>query len=144
MDVCSELLRLTLRVICDAGFGYVMGQAEMEQFLADMEEASKEYVMRQLANPAHMVLSPVIPSARTARRAAERLVEVGARLLRAYRALPPEERATRPGTILGFVDANDKYANDRERHADLLSLLIGGRPAARLGWMERWASLTPT
>jgi cytochrome P450 len=123
LDVCAEMLRVTVDAICKSALAYEPGAEEVAEFLSDLDMTTRELTM-QFVVPVRKHLGWALPAVRRSERAAGRLFLFARRILEAYRAQPAEARV--PATIVALIDANSGYASDDERCADLLVFLIAG------------------
>ncbi|GFH53033.1 hypothetical protein CTEN210_09509 [Chaetoceros tenuissimus] len=129
-DVGKEMIKLTLKIICDAAFEYDMSIEEQNEFLTELEIVLKEN--RRGSIPLRWKLGKLIPSVRRARLGSKRLAALGARMLVAYRQI---ENPTK-GTVMDRIVNDKKYKSDKERINDMLILLVAGHDttAYSLAW----------
>lgn len=140
-DVGKEMIHLTLSVICSAAFEYDMSTAEEEEFITESAIVLKEN--RNHSIPLRYKIGRLfIPAVKRSRIGSKRLYALSQRILASYRRLEHPI----PGTVIDSIVNNTSYANDKERGADILLLLIAGydTTAYSLAWTLLELAKNPT
>jgi cytochrome P450 len=136
-DPAQEMIGLTLSIICESAFEYEMKQDEATFFVQELNEALREFMLRQLHNPLRklrLVQWLYHGQIQRAKQAAKNVQAVAQKILETYRNKSNTNHST--GTVIECIDRNDEYANDQERIADILVFLVGGHDttAYSLAW----------
>ena len=132
MDVCQEMVQLTLRVICEAAFEYTMSDEEQQLvghgFTVTIREGVKSLVI-----PLRSKLGRYLcRETREAEEASLQLVELGFKILKSHRLMKNPTR----GTVIDYIAQNTNYESDKERVNDILIFLFAGHDttAYSLSW----------
>jgi cytochrome P450 len=136
IDVCAELLRVTIQFIHSAAFAYEATDGECTAMLHDLETTMRVTTRVFLPLPRSRTFWWAFAEGRAWRAASLRTRAAAMRILEHYRALPAEAKARASGTIIAHIDANESYPSDEERCADIVVLLIAGHDttALSLAW----------
>jgi|UniRef100_A0A8J9X3G0 cytochrome P450 len=136
LDIATEMVDLTVTVICESAFEYNPSKEEMTMFLSELDLALREFSFKQSANPLRKFFNGVLPSARRAKVASDRLQRFVFKVMDHYRSLKHHETED---TVIGRIMNNDKYKNDEARAADLLTFLVAGHDTT--GYSLAWILL---
>ena len=122
MDVCQEMVQLTLRVICQAAFEYTMSDEEQHLVRHGFNVALKEGIKTLVYPLRSKVGLYLFRESKDAHEASLQLVELGFKILKSYRSMTnPTE-----GTLIDRIAKNTNYDSDKDRVNDILILLFAG------------------
>lgn len=130
--LCQEMLLLTLSTICKGALEYDISLDESLMVLHEFEIANKEFFQKSNTNPLRklQVLQWLFSDVRRAKVASSRLQAFAIKVIDTYRAkllVQRDENGTRTDdTVIQLVLENENYTSDKERAADILTLLFGG------------------
>lgn len=137
-DVPTEMVQLTLSILCEAAFEYDISEKERDAFIHNLEIAFKEFIF---ADPIRKTFPFLFPQVRRAKQAANTLIEIAMNILKAYREKNARRKAQSDATyeddtIIFRIVNNPDYKNDKERAADIVVLLAAGHDttAFTLAW----------
>jgi cytochrome P450 len=135
IDICAEVLAMTVVVICSAGLCYEPSQQECIQLLDDLDNCVKVVFRIYAVIPFSRYFWWAFADGRKGHAARGRTLAFCAKLLEHYRSLP--EGARRADSIIGRIDANPTYPSDAQRYADILAFLVAGHDttALSLAWL---------
>jgi len=131
-NVGKEMIGITLGAIAETAFEYTISDDEKLMFLHELELSLKEFTAKANTNPFRCLVGLLIPERRRAFVASKRLQALALKILQHYRT---QVHPTK-GTILDRIVSNDAYANDEERAADIILMLIGGHDS--VGYTMAW------
>mmetsp|Transcript_36995 Transcript_36995/g.78130 ORF Transcript_36995/g.78130 Transcript_36995/m.78130 type:complete len:521 (+) Transcript_36995:432-1994(+) len=127
IDIGKEMLHLTLGVIAQAGFEYEMSREEMDLFLEAFETSSREFIMW---NPIHRWFQFLFHQVWRAKRASRTLQSLAFKIMKSFRASDKGKKGRTneyaDDTIISRIINNQNYANDVERAADIVIVLVAG------------------
>ena len=132
IDICNEMIDLTLGIICEAAFEYDMSDEERNEFKNELPLALEEGV-KCFVFPFRLKLGKYIsPKSRRALLASTRMIKLATKILTSYRALNNPTR----GTVIDQIANNTSYKTDKERASDIMILLLAGHDttAFSLSW----------
>ena len=140
-DVGKEMIGITLDAIAETAFEYTISEEEKTLFLHELELCLKEFAELSFANPFRCLYGLLLPDRRRAFVGGKRLQAFGLKILLQYR------RQVHPmkGTVIDLVANSDAYANDEERAADILVMLIAGHDTTgyTLAWILKELAKNP-
>jgi cytochrome P450 len=130
-DVGKEMIGITLDAIAETAFEYTISEDEKTMFLHELELCLRESLIN-FANPFRRLYGLLLPDRRRAFVGGKRLQAFGLKILLQHR------RQVHPmkGTVIDLVANSDAYANDEERAADILVMLIAGHDTT--GYTMAW------
>lgn len=137
IDIAHAMIDLTFEIIMEAAFEYKMPTHEKETLLDCLDTTLKEFIF---SNPLKQIFGAFVPSVRDAHRKAKLLMDIVDNIIRAYRKNPNPT----PGTVIDLIMKNPNYNNDRERAADMVSLIVAGhdtryvRKRSWYVWRQSW------
>ena len=126
IDVCKEMIDLTLSIISEAAFEYEISDDEKETFIKGIAVTLAE-ATKCIAYPLRSRFGRyILPEAKEAHLAAMRLLELGTTILQSYRATDNPTK----GTVIDQIARNTSY--DKERVSDILISFFPGHDTTGL------------
>jgi hypothetical protein len=119
IELPQAMIDITFNIIMEAAFDYEMAPSEREALLEALDITLREFIF---SNPLKNAFGSLFPSVRRARRKAKELMAIVDNIIHAYKKNPNST----PGTAIDLIMKNPKYNNDRERAADMTSLIVAG------------------
>ena len=129
IDIYSEMIHLTFRIICEAALEYPhITHAEIRIFGRALDLGMLEFDRKQGANPLRQFCSPFLPERQAAFAACNDLYQLGVQLLSHYRQLVAEGRQSSQATVIRLIEENEYLTarGDRQKVAELIVFLVGG------------------
>jgi len=133
-NVADKMINITLDVICETAFEYKMSPEEKSLYLSELEIGLIEFA-RKNGNIFRRLFWFLIPERRRAFVAAEKLTELGMKILDSYRKL---ENPTK-GTIIDRIMTSNAFENDRARAGQIMEFLLAGHDTT--GYSISWILL---
>ena len=133
IDICKEMINLTLSIISETAFEYEMSGDEQETFVKGVAITLAEAVKCMVFPFRSRFGKYILPEAKRAYMASMKLTDLGDNILKSYRAMGNPIK----GTVIDQIAQNKSYKTDKERISDLLTLLFAGHDTTgvSLSWI---------
>lgn len=130
-DIGKAMIKLTLKIICEAAFEFHMDTSDQDIFLKELEVVLVEN--RNGIVPLRWRFGYLFPKVRRQYVGTRRLAALGRKILETYYKLQNPVR----GTVLDCIVKDESYKSDEERIADIIVLLVAGHDttAYTLAWI---------
>ena len=135
IDICKELVDLTLSIISEAAFEYEMSHDEKEVIINGFALTLKEGIKCMVFPLRSRFGKYIFPEAKKAHLFSLKLIELGENILNFYRDMDNPTK----GTVIDQIAQNTNYNSDKERVSDILVMIFAGHDTT--GYSLSWILL---
>ena len=121
-DVGTEMILLTITVICEAALDYNVSEKESREILQAIKVGVEEFTFKSIFNPFRQFATWLLQDRRHAFHEVEKLKEFAIKIMKLYRANP----SPTPDTVIDMIIKNPNYKDDTERIPDIIMILFAG------------------
>jgi cytochrome P450 len=121
-DPSTEMVRITLQIVCEAGFEYNISKTEHDLFVKSMEESLREFCLKQGGNPIRRLIGFMIPEVQQALHACQNVQAFANRILAVYRT---NSNKSGQNTLIKLIESNDSLS-DKQKTAEIVFYLLAG------------------
>jgi cytochrome P450 len=121
-DPSIEMVKITLQIVCEAGFEYHISDMEHDLFIESMEASLREFFLKQVSNPLRGLLGFGLPEVQNALRSCQHVQAFALRILTTYQTNPNKSAQN---TLIKLIEAHDSIS-DKQKVAEIVIYLLGG------------------